>query len=463
MIKNSVDIADFILSFSDSLNSEEAKSRYDHIWRTDQELHCKGVIFPKSTEEISQILKFCNDNHQEVVVHGGLTNLVGGTKVNQDQLVISLEKMDKIHNVDDETRTVCVEAGAVLENVIEQVEKFNLFLPLNFGAKGSAQVGGVVSTNAGGLRVFRFGMTRNWVVGLEAVLPEGSVYSNLKTIIKDNAGVDLKHLFVGSEGILGVVTKVVFRLVEKRNTRLTAILSINSYENVLKSLRLLDKNIGDSLTGYELMWENTFDQMVGDDSPYKSPFSSNPKYVVFIEVLSNQNYDSEYNRVLDELVNLLDNNLIVDSVILDSQTEQNNFWKIREDVSVLEFNAPYNQHFDISIPQSKVQEYIDKILPDLKKLNEIVDVFPFGHIADGNIHLIIGKINDSLELTKKINSIVYSSLMKYNGSISGEHGIGVDKKAYLHFTRNDNEIEIMKNLKSLLDPKNILNPKKIIN
>ena len=463
MNKNSVDITNFLKKFPNSLNSEESKSRFDHIWRTDHELLCKGVIFPKKTEEVSEILKFCYENNQEVVVHGGLTNLVGGTKVNPDQLVISLEKMDRINDIDNETRTICVEAGAILENVIDEVEKFNLFLPLNFGAKGSAQAGGIVSTNAGGLRVFRYGMTRNWVVGLEAVFPDGSIYSNLKTIIKDNAGIDLKHLFIGSEGVLGVVTKIVFRLVEMKNTRLTAILSINSFENVLKSLRFLDKNIGDSLTGFELMWKNTFDVMVGDDSPYKSPFNSVSKYVVFIEVLNNENYDSEYNRVLDVLVEMLNINFIDDSVIIDSQTEQSNFWKIREDVSILETKAPYNQHFDISIPQSKVQIFLDEIFSDLEKNREIINVFPFGHIADGNIHLIIGKATDSLDLTDEINTIVYGSLSSFNGSISGEHGVGVDKKHYLHYTRNSNEIELMKNIKSLIDKKNILNPSRIFN
>ena len=203
--------------------------------------------------------------------------------------------------------------------------------------------------------------------------------------------------------------------------------------------------------------------MVGDDSPYKSPFNSVSKYVVFIEVLNNENYDSEYNRVLDVLVEMLNINFIDDSVIIDSQTEQSNFWKIREDVSILETKAPYNQHFDISIPQSKVQIFLDEILSDLEKNREIINVFPFGHIADGNIHLIIGKATDSLELTDKINTIVYGSLSSFNGSISGEHGVGVDKKHYLHYTRNSNEIELMKNIKSLIDKKNILNPSRIFN
>ena len=238
-----------------SLHADQAKSRFFHIWKTEEPLTCKGVCFPRTTEQVATILTWCHKNDQKLIVHGGLTNLVGATKANPDQLVVSLEKMNAIEVVDTQTRTVTAQAGAILENVLTAAEKEDLFLPLSFGAKGSAQVGGVVSTNAGGLRVFRYGMTRSWVLGLEVVLPDGTIIENLKTLRKDNSGIDLKQLFIGAEGILGVVTKVVFRLIEKPQTRLSAILTTNQFKNVLQTMRYFDQHLGPRLTGFELPME----------------------------------------------------------------------------------------------------------------------------------------------------------------------------------------------------------------
>ena len=257
-----------------SLTSLEAQSRFSHIWKTDEPLICKGICFPKTTQDVSAIMKWCHTHQQEIVVHGGLTNLVGGTQSKTNQLVVSLEKMNKIDTVDIKNRTVTAEAGSILENVLEAAEKQDLFLPLSFGARGSAQVGGIISTNAGGLRVFRYGMTRNWVLGLEVVLPNGTIIENLKTLRKDNSGIDLKQLFIGSEGILGIVTKAVFRLIEKPQTRHSAILTTNDYNKLLQTLRYFDQTLGPRLTGFELLWENTFRTMTADDTHYQSPLQT---------------------------------------------------------------------------------------------------------------------------------------------------------------------------------------------
>ena len=187
-------------------------------------------------------MHLCNKHNQQVVVHGGLTNLVGGTQSQAKQLVVSLEKMNQIEEIDEKSRTIRVQAGVILENAIDAANDKNLFLPLSFGAKGSAQVGGVVSTNAGGLRVFRYGMTRQMILGLEAVLPDGTIISSLKKIIKDNSGYDLKQLFIGAEGTLGIVTKVVFRLQEKPQSRSSAIVGVNNYENVIALLKFMEND-----------------------------------------------------------------------------------------------------------------------------------------------------------------------------------------------------------------------------
>lgn len=444
-----------------SLTAHEAQSRFSHIWKTDQPLVCKGLCFPKTTQDVSNIMKWCYKNQQEVVVHGGLTNLVGGTQTQANQIVVSLEKMTRVDAVDSKNRTVTAEAGAILENVLQSTEKQDLFLPLSFGARGSAQVGGVISTNAGGLRVFRYGMTRNWVLGLEVVLPDGTVIENLKTLRKDNSGIDLKQLFIGSEGILGIVTKAVFRLIEKPQTRHSAILTTNDYNKLLQTLRYFDQILGARLTGFELLWENTFRTMTAEDTHYQSPLQTVKNYVIFVEVLGKDN-NRDAQDLQDACAHGFDQNWIDDASFFDTGSTQDECWKIREDVAALEAHAPHNQHFDISIPIDKIGTIINNIIQQLQSLDGVLSVYPFGHVADGNMHLIVGKQNDNPKLTRQINEIVYQPLTALKGSISAEHGIGLDKKPYLHLSRTKDEIHIMKRLKQLFDPKNILNPGRIV-
>ena len=246
------------------IKGNDLKSRFYHIWKTDISLESICVLLPRNTKQVSEIMKICYENDQEVVIHGGLTNLVGATKSNNSQVVISLEKMDKIIEIDKESKTLTCESGVILGNLINACEENDLLLPLNFGARGSAQIGGAVSTNAGGLRVFKYGMTRNLVLGTEAVLPNGKVISSLKKLIKDNSGYDLKQIFIGSEGTLGIVTKVILRLYELPSSRLTALSGLNSYDNVIRLLKHLEKNLSGNLSGFELLWNETYKTMVGE-------------------------------------------------------------------------------------------------------------------------------------------------------------------------------------------------------
>jgi FAD/FMN-containing dehydrogenase len=459
MSKPSID--ELLAKISGSLTAHQAQSRFSHIWKTDEPLQCKGVCFPKTTQEVSTIMSWCHKNQQEVVVHGGLTNLVGGTQTQVDQLVVSLEKMNRVDAVDPKNRTITTEAGAILENVLDAAEKQDLFLPLSFGARGSAQIGGIISTNAGGLRVFRYGMTRNWVLGLEVVLPDGTIIENLKTLRKDNSGIDLKQLFIGAEGILGIVTKAVFRLIEKPQTRHSAILTTNDYSKLLKTLRYFDQTLGARLTGFELLWDNTFHTMTADDTLYQSPLQTVENYIVFVEVLGKDS-GRDVQDLQDACAHGFDQNWIADASFFDTASAQDECWKIREDVAALEAHAPHNQHFDISIPIDQIGSIINQIIQQLQSIEGVLGIYPFGHVADGNMHLIVGKQNDSPKLTQQINEIVYQPLAAVKGSISAEHGIGLDKKPYLHLSRTQDEIHIMKGLKQLFDPKNILNPGRII-
>ena len=450
-----------VVDESSIIKGEDLKSRFYHIWKTDISLESICVVLPRNTEQVSEIMRICYENDQEVVIHGGLTNLVGATKSNDSQIVISLEKMNNIIEIDEESRTITCESGVILEDLINACKEKDLLLPLNFGARGSAQIGGAVSTNAGGLRVFKYGMTRNLVLGTEVVLPNGTVISSLKKLIKDNSGYDLKQIFIGSEGTLGIVTKVILRLYELPSSRLTALSALSTYDNVVKLLKHLEKNLSGNLSGFELLWNSTYKTMVSEKTNYNKYLPDTYKYYVFIES-TGSDYESDYIKLEKIITESLEKGYIEDAVIGKNDKEQTNIWGIREDVSVLADERKCDQHFDISIPTSAIGDIIDKITDELLENKNVKTIFPFGHVADGNIHFIIGKDSDKDSITKEVNKIIYSNIESVNGSISAEHGIGIDKKEYLKNTRNKDEIELMKLLKKSIDPKNILNPGRIL-
>ena len=450
-----------VLDDSSVLIGESLKSRFYHIWKTDIQLESLCLLLPRTTDEVSSIVKICNDNNQEIIIHGGLTNLVGSTISSKTQVVISLEKMNRVIEVDESAKTITCESGVIIEDIINTVKDKNLLLPLNFGARGSAQIGGAVSTNAGGLRVFKYGMTRNLVLGIEAVLPDGTVISSLKKLMKDNSGYDLKQLFIGSEGTLGIVTKVVLRLYRLPKTRYTSLAVSNNYQDVLNLLKIMEDKISSNLTGYELLWNDTYKQMVSDKTLYNKYLPDNYKYYVFIEYMGGD-FENDYNLFESIILDCIDKGVIDDAVIGKDDKEQVNIWGIREDVAVLADERKFDQQFDISIPVPLIGEIIDKISKELKDCEGVKTIFPFGHVADGNIHFIIGKDSDDNDLKSQINDIIYNNTQQVNGSISAEHGIGLDKKKYLIKSRSEDEIELMRLLKKSIDPKNILNPGRVI-
>ena len=442
------------------LHGDQLKNRYSHIWRMDEPLKANCLLLPTSTEEVSAILKICNDNKLNVVTHGGLTNLVGSTKSENQDVILSLERMNRIIEINENTRTATVEAGVILENLHNAAEDVNLQFPLNFGAKGSAQIGGVISTNAGGLRVLKYGMTRQLVLGLEYVLADGTIISSLKTIIKDNSGYDLKQLMIGSEGTLGLITKAVLKLVEKPTSRQAAIAGLSDYANVMRLLKKADAHLSGKLSGFELMWNNTFKQLTAAGAHVRPPLELDHKFYVLLE--SQGNDDQTDQQELEKLLeNMLIEEIVDDAVVASSLSEVEHFFRIREDVSNLTDHMKYDQHFDISLPIPAIDSYIAICYERLEELDEVDEIYAFGHVADGNIHLMIGKQNDRLNLKKEIDHIVYEGLTDLNGSVSAEHGIGVDKRDYLNISNTTEEIELMKLLKKTLDPNSILNRGKI--
>ncbi|MEM6316418.1 MAG: FAD-binding oxidoreductase [Bacteroidota bacterium] len=443
------------------LVGDDLKERYHHIWHMEKPLLAKAMVLPKTTEEVAAIMRICYEANQPVIAYGGLTNLVGSTETKGDEVLLSLEKLNQIEEIDPQSRTMTVQSGVILENIQQAAKDNDLLFPLNFGAKGTAQIGGAISTNAGGLRVFRFGMTRQLILGLEAVLADGTVISSMKKIIKDNSGYDLKQLFIGSEGTLGIVTKAVLKLVETPKSRNSAFVGLEDYDQVVDFLKYMDSGLAGTLSGFELFWRDTYRVMTRPPASVRPPLPSDYNYYVLLESLGG-NPEQDKLRLQDLLESALENGLILDAALADNASDLAWFWQVREDVHVMVSQCNNDQHFDISLPIPLIGEVVNRMRVDLSKMAEVENFFTFGHVADGNIHFIVGKSNDSPELIRRVNEVIYAPLKGIGGSVSAEHGIGLHKKHYLNISRTEAEINLMRLLKRTMDSKGILNPRKIV-
>jgi FAD/FMN-containing dehydrogenase len=443
------------------ITSGELKDYAPHVWKQDEEIKGKAMLLPATSEEVSCIVKLCHQQGQPIVVHGGLTNLVSSTHSTEGDIIISMTRMNRILEVDPNGRTITVEAGVILEEVLDRVREEGMFFAVNYGAKGSAQIGGAVSTNAGGTRVFRYGMMREQILGIEAILPDGTIVSSLKKIIKDNSGLDWKHLLIGTEGIFGIITKVVLKLKEAPLSRGSAFVGVRDYEHAVRFLKKMDRGLGGMLSAFEVMWKDTFIALTSSPSINRPPLPPDYPLYVLVEYLGGHQ-ERDLLVFEDVLRSCLEEGNITDAVIATSYEDLKWFWSIREDVQPLLDYGSFHQTFDISIPIPSIGEVVESTVKKVEECTGVNKCFALGHIADGNIHYIILKETGNQELTDQINHIVYDPLAGFNGSISAEHGIGLDKKAFLHISRSKEEIQLMKKLKGLFDPKNILNRGKVL-
>jgi FAD/FMN-containing dehydrogenase len=376
--------------------------------------------------------------------------------------VLSLERMTAVESVDAAGQTMTVQAGAPLQAVQEAADKAGLLFPLDLAARGSATIGGCAAMNAGGTRVLRYGVMRDLVLGVEAVLADGTVIAGLNHMLKNNAGYDLRQLFIGSEGTLGVITRLVLRLYPAQPATATALLATEHFEQVIGLRRLLQADLGGSLTSFEVMWPEYYRLTTTPPAPSKPPLKRSYAYYVLVEALGvkDEQLRQQFQSALDHAYNA---GLLTNAAIANSAAQRAALWRVREDSEQIERQHHLTFGFDVSLPVAEMEEYAEDVRSGLElHLGEEAVCWIYGHLADGNLHINVWAPEMTPADRPTVEQVVYGALKLARGSISAEHGIGLEKKAYLAWCRSPEEIELMRRLKRLLDPQQILNRGRVL-
>jgi len=457
MSKDIVSVLTDIVGRADVLTGINARERVSP-WDTHQPCRAKAIVRPSTTEQVSAIMQACYQNEQSVVPYGGLTNLVQGCATTPDDIALSFEKMNAIEEIDTVAHTMTVQAGVTMQMAQEKADAEDLFFPVDIGARDTCMLGGNVASNAGGTKVIRYGMMRDSVLGLEVVLADGTIVSSMNRFIKNNSGFDLKHLFIGTEGVLGLITRIVIRLSVKPRTHNVALVACEDYEKVVAVLNQAKTSLGSSLCGFEVMWDSFYSKAIQPVGKLPSPLQDKYPYYAIIEAMGTQPGADDENFETS-LAKMFDSELIVDGVVAKSAKERDAIWAIRGEVEWLVGDCC---NFDVSLRIADVGHYIDTITTRI--LADMPDalVAAFGHLGDNNIHVSVLCEGNKTTHAQTIEKHIYESLIPFGGAISAEHGIGLEKKPYLPISRSPAEIALMQTLKRTLDPKNLLNPGKVI-
>jgi FAD/FMN-containing dehydrogenase len=426
------------------------------------------VVRPASTGEVAAVVRICAEAKLPIMPQGGNTGLVGGGVPPQDghNIVLALGRMNHIRAIDAGNFTMTVEAGCILAHVQQAAAEANRLFPLSLGAEGSCQIGGNLSTNAGGIAVLRYGNTRELTMGVEVVLPDGRVWDGLRGLRKDNTGYDLKQLFIGGEGTLGIITAATVKLFPKPRESETAFLGLARVEDVMELFADARAATGDQLTAFELIPRAALDLAVAHVPGTIDPLAVRHPWYVLLEMSSSQT-ESGLRELLERLLAAaLDGGLVADGVIAASGAQAKELWRIREAIVEAQLYSGSIKH-DVSVPVSRVAEFIIRATAAVTERLPGIRPMAFGHVGDGNIHFNLTQPEGAdtasyLARWQEFNDIVHAVVRELHGSISAEHGVGLMKRDEITHYKSPIEIELMRRVKRAFDPGNIMNPGKLV-
>jgi FAD/FMN-containing dehydrogenase len=420
------------------------------------------LVRPGSTAEVSALVRIAARHGLPVTVIGGQTGTVGGAIPADGGIALSLERMNRIDEIDTVSMAMTVEAGCILQTAQEAAEAQGTFLPIDLGSRGSATVGGTIGANAGGNRVLRWGMMREMVTGLEVVLADGTIVTSLTKAIKDNAGYNWKQLLIGSEGTLGIVTRAVLRLRPDPLTNQTALVAASSFEQVIRLLRAMEVRLSGQLSSFELMWNEFYEAMTEAQLPARPrPMPTGHAFYVLLERLGGDP-EVDFNQFERILSAALEDGLIDDAVIAQSDRERQALWAVREDM--VPGIAPLHPFtvYDVSMALADMPRFVAEARARVERDFPGARMIFYGHAGDGNLHIIIHVGPDGQRREQAVERLVYQAVRSVGGSIAAEHGIGQSRRQFIGMTRSDEELELMRRLKTALDPQGIFNPGKVL-
>ncbi|KAM4772157.1 D-2-hydroxyglutarate dehydrogenase, mitochondrial isoform 1-T2 [Rhinophrynus dorsalis] len=417
----------------------------------------KVLLRPQNTEEVSKILRYCNEKNLALTPQGGNTGLVGGSVPVFDEIIISTALMDQVISFDDVSGALVCQAGCILESLNQYLGERGYIMPLDLGAKGSCHIGGNLATNAGGLRLLRYGSLRGTVLGLEAVLPDGSVLNCLNSLRKDNTGYDLKQLFIGSEGTLGIITAVSILCPRKPSAVNVALLGCESFAKVLQVFTLCRDLLGEILSAYEFLDTESM-RVVQTHLKLRNPLQASPFYILIETSGSSAQHDEEkLNAFLDKA---LESGLVMAGTVATDQGKIMSLWALRERITEALAHDGYVYKYDLSVPVEKLYALVEEIRDRLG--TSARRVVGYGHLGDGNLHLNVTAESHSDTLLAALEPFVYEWTSQHCGSISAEHGLGFKKRDHIYYSKPREAVQLMQRLKLMLDPKGIMNPYKTI-
>lgn len=435
--------------------------KYGKDWTTYFDIKCAAILFPVCHEDVVEIVRWANETKTALVPSGGRTGLSGGACALHNEVVVNFEKFNKIKTFDPIENTLVCEPGVITEEIQQWAEKNDLFYPVDFAARGSSQIGGNIATNAGGIKVIRYGLTRDWVTSLKVVTGAGQTLELNKSLVKNATGYDLRHLFIGSEGTLGFITEATIQLTKKAKKLQVVLLACESLDKVMQVFAHFNQRL--VLTAFE-MFSDVALKKVLQHTHLPSPFENEYPFYITCEIELNGGDSDEV--MLNETLELaFANEYLVDGVIAQSEAQGKIFWRYREDISEsLSAESPYKN--DISVRIARVSPFVKELDQIILKFYPNWKVVWFGHIGDGNLHLNILRPTgmtkeDFVKDCQKVDHKIFECVKKFDGSISAEHGVGLTKKSFLNYSRSKEEIEIFKSIKRIFDPNGLINPGKI--